>query len=146
VEVDMPTAAPADTASRLPTHPIAVALAAAAIATVLVALWLVFTAVTILPVHDPAHVRMWLGVAAGFLVFALTTAAALREGRVGATARLVNAVLGVVAAGLGIGTAVRVLSGAGHFEGYLVLMALVLSVHGLLALLHAFLVTGPARA
>jgi hypothetical protein len=122
-------------------------LGAAATATLLVAAWLVFTALTILPSRDPGHARTWLYVAAGFAVFAFVSVAALAPWRAAAAARGIAGVLGVPAAGLGLGTLVRQLKSAtgGHFEGYLVLMAFVLTAHGLIALANALLPPPPPR-
>jgi hypothetical protein len=119
----------------------ALLLGAAATATLLVAAWLVFTALTILPARDPGHVRTWLCIAAGFAGFALVSVAALAPWRGATGARGTAGVLGVPAAGLGLGTLVRQLKGAtgGHFEGYLVLMAIVLTAHGLIALANALM-------
>ncbi len=128
---------------------LAVALAAAATATLLIAAWLVFTATTVLRQRDPAHVTVWLWIACGFAVFALASWVAVRPGPASIAARVVTALLGVPAAGLGLGTTARVLSHggqAGHFEGYLVLMALVLAAHGLIAIAYALLAPLPARA
>ena len=150
VEVIVSTSSPAGAAhpERSPVTPLDGALAAAAAATTLVALWLGFTAFTVLPARDPAHVPMWLGVASGFLVFAAASFAALRPGRFGRVGRVAAALLGVAAAGLGLGTVLRVGLRTGaheHFEGYLVLMGAVLAVHGLVALAHAFAVSAPKR-
>jgi hypothetical protein len=136
----MPSLAPvrAPSASRPGPALLSLALAAVASATALLAMWLAFTVVAVLPARDPAHVPLWAGVAVGFLVFAAISLAAVVPGPLAARARWVAGVLGVAAAGLGLGAVVRTLSGRGHFEGYLVLMGFVLAAHGVLALLHAF--------
>ena len=120
--------------------PLALALAAAATATTLVALWLAFTVFTVLPSRDPGHIPMWCAVAAGLLVFALSSFAAVFPGPLRPGAGVVAGILGVAAAGLGLGSAIRMLSGGGaggHFEGYIVLMGIVVGAHGLLALANA---------
>jgi len=123
-----------------------VALAASAAATTIVSLWIVWTALTLLPARDPAHVPMWLGIAAGFLVFAAATFVSVRRGPLLRIARPLAGVFGVAACGMGLGTVTRVaMRGAGgHFEGYLVAIGVVFAVHGALALVTAFVDPEPA--
>jgi hypothetical protein len=128
--------------------PLKALLACAGLATALVALWLFTVITTVLPARDPAHVPMWTGFALGFLAYAaLTLAFVLRGPRPAALPAAVVA-LSLAAVGFGGYAVARMVAAAtrgGHFEGYLLLMGLVLAGHGLCALAYTALTALIAR-
>jgi hypothetical protein len=121
------------------------ALAAATLATAAVAVWLLVVSRTVLPASDPPHVTQWTLTAAGFLGYAaLTGVFVLRGAR---THWLVPAVaLGSLAAIAFGAWGVTSTLGAAHFEGYLLVMGVILAGHGLCALAWAAIsVLQPSR-
>lgn len=119
--------------------PMRVVLLVAASSTVLMALWLSWVVLFVLPARDPAHVGFWRVVAAAFVAYGALTFAFLARGPRSAwlrgTVRLVS--VAAVTAGLwGIATMLRVARTGGHFEGYIVLMGALLAGHGLAALAY----------
>lgn len=124
-------------AHPLPSGPSALllrsALAAATLATAAVAVWLLMVSSTVLPASDPRHVTQWMLTAAGFLGYAtLTGMFVLRGPRTHWLAPAVAlASLGAIAFGAWVVTSTL---GAAHFEGYLLVMGVLLAGHGLCAL------------
>ena len=117
-------------------HAASAALAPLAILSLGVALWLGTIVLTVLPVRDPAHVAFWSIVALAFAAYAAVSLRSLaRPSRVlnGIAATLSVAALAAGAAGL----ALSVRSDSAHFEGYQVLMSLVLLAHGAAGALRA---------
>jgi O-antigen/teichoic acid export membrane protein len=113
-------------------------------ATFAMAVWLVVTIVAVLPARDPAHIPMWAVVAVGSVVLAVLTMLGTRR-EPGPDGSVVVA-LGVVAvAALGFGLVVlgSELTDSGTGEGYLFLIGLLLTAHGVLAL--AWLAGGAGR-
>jgi hypothetical protein len=117
--------------------PLKLLLTGASVCTVCVALWLLWVCAVILPARDPSHIPLWRGVAAGYLAYSgLSWVILLRGPRAEVLLGLVVAI-SVVAVGLGlygIGQMLDVARTGGHFEGYLVLMGLLLVGHGLAAI------------
>ncbi len=112
-------------------------LVLASLSTTAAALWLLWVSVTVLPARDPARAGAWRIVAAALLAFAAASLASLRPGVRGAAERLLLTALGVVAVGIGLGAAVRILGigrAGGHFEGYLLLLGALVALHGAAAL------------
>jgi hypothetical protein len=115
------------------------------LATVGMAVWLVSVIAFVLPARDPGHIPMWMGIAAGFFAFSgLSGAYLLRAPRGG---WLKWSVMGLacaaIAAGLyGIAAMARIADSGGHFEGYIVLMGIILCGHGLTLLAHAVVTAG----
>jgi len=96
-------------------------LACIALATALIAGWLCFVVLFVLPARDPAHVSMWAGFAVGFIIYAaLTLRLVWRGPRPVALAALV-VVLSLGAAAFGLyaaGSMVAAMADASrHFEG-----------------------------
>ena len=117
--------------------PLKVMLVLASLMTLAVAAWLVSVIAFVLPVRDPGHVPLWTGVAAGFLVYSGLCIAYLLLGARLAWLRAVVLALSLVAIGLGayaVARMVRESATGAHFEGYLLLMGLILAAHGLIAL------------
>jgi HAAS len=103
-----------------------------------VAGWLLIVAATVLPRQDPEHVAFWNLVAVGFAVYAAMTLAYLRlRDRLRAA---VPAVAGVSAVAVVAGgwLAIPMLLTSGDFEGYIVLMGVVLAGQGVVVLADAF--------
>jgi len=114
--------------------PLKVMLGLASLLTIAVAAWLANVIALVLPRHDPARIPMWTGVAIGFVAYSSLCLAYLL---IGARARILRAVvllLSLVAIALGgYAVARMVWARHGHFEGYLLLMGLILAGHGLIA-------------
>jgi hypothetical protein len=103
-------------------------------ATAAVALWLFAVTTWILPERDPGHVAMWRWVALGFSAFCALSWACIATGARRAPLRWSVLALSLAAIGLGGWGILRMLreaNGGAHFEGYLLLMGLVLAGHGL---------------
>jgi hypothetical protein len=106
-----------------------------------VALWLVSVTLLVLPHLDPAHLSMWRMVAVAMFAYATLSVFVLR----GSVSRILRGVVVVssgvaVAAGsLAIASKLRASGEGGHFEGYLVLMGLIVAGHGIAAILNHFL-------
>lgn len=123
-------------------------LAFATVATVLVALWLFYVIARVLPLRDPAHIPMWRTVAFGFLAYSGLCLTYLVVGPRYTALRWSVLFLSVVAVALGaygIISMLRVASTGGHFEGYLVLMGLILGGHGVTAIVYTILTMAIVR-
>jgi hypothetical protein len=117
-------------------------------ATVLVALWLFWVVARVLPLRDPAHVPTWRTVAIALLAYGGLCLAYLVVGPRRATLRRIVLGLSLVAMALGGTAIVAVIRGAdagGHFEGYLVLMGVILAGHGATAILYTVLTAAVAK-
>ena len=128
--------------------PLKALLACAGLATALVALWLFMVITVVLPARDPAHVPMWTGFALGFLAYAgLTLAFVLRGPHPALLPALVVVLsLGAMAfGGYAIASMIAAANSGAHFEGYLLLMGVILAGHGLCALAYAALTAVIAR-
>lgn len=123
-------------------------LAFSAIATVLVAVWLFTVVAWILPARDPARIPMWTIVAIGFLAYSVLSLAYLVVGPRSRLLRAVVLLLSVVAivlGGFGVVDMLRVANAGGHFEGYILLMGIILAGHGLVAIAYTLLSAVIAR-
>ena len=122
--------------------PLLALLACGALATGAIALWLVGVIALVLPARDPARLPLWTGIAIAFALYAaLSLAYVLRGPR---PAVLVPAVVTASLAAIAFGSYLvqRMLAATGpgaHFEGYLLLMGVVLAGHGLCALAYVTL-------
>jgi hypothetical protein len=116
-------------------------LLAAAALTSLMAAWLLWVSVVVLPARDPSHVLMWRLIAAAFLLYAGTSAVFATMDPWQRTLRSLMTVESAGAVALGAYAAVQTLSMAAspghHFEGYLLIMGVALTGHGLVALTYA---------
>ena len=128
--------------------PLKALLTCAGLATGLIALWL-FTVISfVLPRHDPAHVPMWTGFALGFLAYAALTLAFVVRGPRPALLPAVVVLLSLAAivfGGYAVSGMLAAASDGGHFEGYLLVMGIVLAGHGLCALAYTSLTAVIAR-
>jgi hypothetical protein len=117
------------------------------VATAGVSLWLFWVTATVLGPQDPEHIPISRVVACCFLTFAsLSWVLLVRGWQVAWQSWLLRALsVGAIGAGLYgiVGMLVRGGNG-GHFEGYVVLMGLVLCAHGSAAL--AYLGLAPRTA
>jgi cation transport ATPase len=128
--------------------PLKALFAVATTATVLVACWLFFVIARVLPSRDPAHIPMWRTVAFAFLVYSGLCISYLIVGPRRTVLRYTVLVLSVAAVGLGAYAIVQMIHVAnvgGHFEGYLVLMGLILAGHGLTAILYTIITAAIAK-
>jgi hypothetical protein len=125
------------------------AFAGASVCTAGVALWLLWVCAAILPARDPSHVPLWRAVAASYLAYSGLSWVVLRRGpRAEVLLGLVVAISVVaIGAGLyGIGHLLDVARTGGHFEGYLVLMGVLLAGHGLAAIGFALVTAKASRS
>lgn len=111
-----------------------------------VALWLVSVIVFVLPSQDPANLPLWIAITAGFFTFSLISLWHLSRHNK-PWLRFAVVALAIPAVGFGVFQVVSMIApSGGHFEGYLLLMGLILTGHGLAALAHTFMdrsVPGP---
>ena len=129
--------------------PMKALLACAGLATALVALWLFMVITVVLPSRDPAHVPMWTGFALGFLTYSGLTLAFVVRGPRPALLPAAVVMLSLAAVGFGgyaIASMIAAAQSGGHFEGYLLLMGVILAGHGLCALAYTALTTAIARS
>jgi hypothetical protein len=118
-----------------------VLLVLGAISTAAVAAWLFFVTAVVLPARDPAHIPLWRGVAVCCLAFSGMSWLCLTVGSRNAVPRWALLLFSVAAISFGAWAIVSMLSlpSGGHFEGYLVLMGLLLAGHGVSALVYALI-------
>lgn len=116
-------------------------------ATALVALWLFSVIVLVLPARDPSHIPMWSAVAIGLVAYsALSFVHVLRRRRSSLLSWSV-VTMSVVAIGFGISGIVEMMRRDNpHFEGYVVLMGLILCGHAASAILYTVLARSTAPA
>jgi hypothetical protein len=118
------------------------------LATAGVALWLFWVIAVVLPARDPLHIPMWRIAAVGFLAHSALSWAYLLRGPRNPLLRWLLLALSVAAIGLGlygVVTMIRTAGAGGHFEGYIVLMGLILGGHGWCAVAYTILTQRVAR-
>src|SRR5262249_18184421 len=124
-------------------------LSAAALATGLIALWLGFVVADVLPSRDPQHVGTWTAIAVAFLAYSALTLGCIARGRRRAWlpwALVVGSLAALAFGGYAVTSMVRAADDGTRFEGYLLVMGVVLAGHGACALAYATLVlTAPRR-
>ena len=126
--------------------PLRVLLALASLATLAIALWLGSVIATVLPARDPARIPFWSGAALGFLAYSGLSIAYLVAGPRSRPLRAAVLVLSVAALGLGVFLVARMAQApSGRFEGYLLLMGVLLSGHAGVAIVSLALSTSIAR-
>jgi hypothetical protein len=109
------------------------------VATFLAGLWLIFVIAVVLPARDPAHVPFWSAVLGGLGLYEALCVFFFRRSLRGASggilpiAVLLLSVAAIGSGAWGLATEARVARDGGHFEGYLVLLGLILIAHGLAA-------------
>ncbi len=122
-------------------------LAVWSILTAGMSLWLVSVILVVLPRRDPDHIPMWSAITVGFAAYSLLSwVFLLRHLRGPWLRRLVLvASLGVIAFGAYcVVTTILAMADGTHFEGYLLLMGVVLCAHGLTAIVCNWLSSGIA--
>lgn len=126
--------------------PLKVLLALASLATMLVACWLFFVIAVVLPRHDPARIPMWTGVAIGFLGYSALSIAYLILGPRMRALQASVLILSVLAIGLGAWAVFKMFTADNQrFEGYLLLMGLILAGHGAVAFVYTAISSAIAR-
>jgi hypothetical protein len=119
------------------------------LATLCVAVWLVFVVTVVLPSRDPEHIKLWGWVTLAFLAYSGLTILYLYRGPRATLLRwivMLTSAAALSAGVVGIVNMVAVARTGGHFEGYMVLMGLVIAGHGLAALIYTVLTRRLARA
>jgi hypothetical protein len=124
--------------------PLRAVLALSSLATAGMAAWLLYVIAIVLPARDPAHVPLWLGIAIAYLAWAALSWAFLVAGPRHPVLRIAGPAGAVIAMAWGLAL-VAGAAQAAHFEGYLLLMGVVLVVHGLAAIAYMRLALGIAR-
>jgi hypothetical protein len=126
--------------------PLKALLGLASLATIAVAGWLFTVIAFVLPRHDPSRIPMWTGVAIGFVVYSGLCIAYLVLGPRVRALQIVVLLLSVGAIGLGGWGVVQMLTAdSRHFEGYLLLMGLILAGHGIIAFAYTAISAAIAR-
>ena len=128
--------------------PFRLLLGFASLVTAGVALWLFWVIASVLPIRDPLRVPMWRVVAVCLLAYSALSWAYLLRGPRSTVLRLLVLPLSVAAIGFGLYGSITMIRSAGtggHFEGYMVLMGLILTGHGLCAIVHTVLSQRIAR-
>jgi hypothetical protein len=111
------------------------------IPTAIAGLWLLFVIGTVLPVRDPAQIPMWTAVVIVCCLLLLTSWACLRIERPNATWRAALVALSAAALAFGLYATASMLSApAARFEGYVLLIGVILTAHGLVGLLYSGLI------
>jgi hypothetical protein len=113
---------------------------AASSATTCAGIWLMGVSF-VLPARDPGTVAVWRGLAAAFVAYGVLSAASVVARADGPALRgsvgwLSSAA--VVLGALHIGSTVQSLGHAKHFEGYVLLIGVILFTHGVIALAYVF--------
>jgi hypothetical protein len=129
---------------RHPIHDVAVLLGATACFGV--AAWLFVVVGSIVRQLDPTRVPFWNAVGLGYLTYAALTAGYVVVARRSRLARLIAGGVSVAAVLAGAAFAVPMLLTDGDFEGYIVLMGIVLAGQGALVLAHLKRRHGPIAA
>jgi hypothetical protein len=129
---------------RHPIHDAAVLLGA--IACFGVAAWLFVVAGSVVRQLDPTRVSFWNAVGFGYLTYAAITAGYLVIARRSRAGRVFAAGASVAAVLVGAAFAVPMLLTDGDFEGYIVLMGVVLAGQGVVVLAHLARRRGPIVA
>jgi hypothetical protein len=109
------------------------------VATAGVALWLFWVTGFVLPARDPTHIPVWRGIAIGLCALCALSWACLATGGRRALLRWpLLAISGTaVAVGLfGCSDMLRRAGDTGDFEGYILLMGLILAGHGVAGILY----------
>lgn len=128
--------------------PIRILFWGASITTVLVAFWLISVIVVILPRHDPTHIPLWTGVTAGYLLFSALSMVYLFVGPRPLVLRITVIALSIAAlvfSAVAAGQTLLAMASGRDFEGYLLLMGVLLSAHALLALAYTWISAAIAR-
>ena len=121
---------------------------AGAFAIGVIALWLCFVIVAVLPARDPARIPLWAGIAAAFFAYAALTLWFVVRGPRPLwlrTAIYWGSVAAVAFGAYEIHAMVDAERTGAHFEGYLLLMGTILVAQGLCALAYTALTTLIAR-
>lgn len=128
--------------------PLKALLLLASLATMGVGIWLFWVIAVILPAVNAAQIPMWRIVAVCFLAYSALSWAYVLRGPRNAVLRWATLAVSVAAIGLGLYGVVQMvwlgLSG-GDFEGYIVLMGLILCGHGLTAIVYTLLANRLSR-
>jgi hypothetical protein len=122
------------------------------ISTAGVAVWLLWVIALVLPSRDPTHIPMWSGVAAGCFFYSVLSGVYLRrksESPWNRGSRPLNwgvVTMSVCAVSAGILFVTSMIARTeDRFEGYILLIGLVLVGHGMSAILHVWLSSHVAR-
>jgi hypothetical protein len=128
--------------------PFRVLLIFASIATVGVALWLFSVIALVLPARDPGHIPLWRAVALCYMAYSALSWGYLVKGPRSAILKWTVTPISVAAIAAGFyGMISMILIGihGGHFEGYILLMGLLLAGHGAAQIVYALLAMRIAR-
>lgn len=93
-----------------------------------------------LPARDPSRIPLWTGIALGFLVYSALCISYLALGSRHRGLQAIVLSLSVLAIALGAYGVIRMVQAAStgdHFEGYLLLMGIILAGHGLVTFIYA---------
>ena len=128
--------------------PLKIMVTAGALATGLIALWLCFVIVVVLPARDPQRIGLWSGIAAAFFVYAACTLLFVVRGPRPAWLPAGVGALSLAALAFGgyeVAAMVRAADTGAHCEGYLLLMGAIRCGQGACTLAYATLTRVIAR-
>jgi uncharacterized membrane protein HdeD (DUF308 family) len=121
-------------------------LALASLATTAVALWLLLVTAFVLPSRDPAQIPMWTAVAIAMLLYSGLCLVHLGGPPRAESLRRVVLAVSIVAMVAGVYAVTEMLQAdSARFEGYLLLIGVIVGGHGLVAFLDAGLSMLAAR-
>jgi len=113
-------------------------LALASLGTLAVALWLLLVTAFVLPGQDPARIPMWTVIAIALLCYSGLCLVHLGAPAGAATLRRAVLLLSLPVIAVGLYAVITMLQADGrHFEGYLLVMGVIVGGHGLVAFLDA---------
>jgi hypothetical protein len=124
--------------------PLRAILVLCSLATAGMGLWLFWVIAVVLPARDPAHIPLWLGIATAYLAYAALSWAYLAAGPRQPVLRIAGPAGSAAALAWGL-VLIATCARAPHFEGYLLLMGVVLVVHAVAAIATMLITFGIAR-
>jgi len=122
-------------------------LALAALATAAVGLWVYWVCATVLPGLHAKRIPMWITVASCFMGFSALSWVAVATGGRNRGVRTGLGAVSAVAVGLGSWAVLRMihaLTSGEDFEGYIILMGMAVTGHGVVGLIYSLLPRRPA--
>jgi hypothetical protein len=125
--------------------PLRIMVTAGALATGMIALWLCFVILVVLPSRDPERIPLWAGIAAVCFAYATLTLLLVVRGPRPSWLRGAVGCASLAAMAFGAYEIHEMAQAGAHFEGYLLLMGVILAAQGACAFAYVALSWGIAR-
>ena len=125
--------------------PLRLLVVAGALATGMIALWLCFVILAVLPSRDPERIPLWAGIAAVCFAYATLTLLLVVRGPRPSWLRGAVGCASLAAMAFGAYEIHEMAQAGAHFEGYLLLMGAFLAAQGACAFAYVALSWGIAR-